>query len=102
MIAVSVGVLLPNDRKRFAPITLTAEKPVAQLVMDAALAFAVLLQPFDHLGLGFGGGKAVENSGIYRRSILWSRRVEVGVEILGLSIHHQFFHLMGTLEVTTT
>ena len=59
-----VMAVLPDDRKRLAPVTLAGEEPVAQLVLDAALAEAVRLQPVDHLRLGFGGGQAVEEAGV--------------------------------------
>src|SRR5215475_3647506 len=37
--------ILPNDWERLAPITLTRKKPVAQFVIDRALAEAALFQP---------------------------------------------------------
>ena len=37
VIQISGGVLLPNDRKRLAPVTLPAEQPVAQFVIDVFL-----------------------------------------------------------------
>ena len=37
--------ILPDDRKRFAPVTLARKKPVAQFVIDRALALTPFLQP---------------------------------------------------------
>src|SRR5713101_6065249 len=41
--------VLPNNRERFAPISLTREQPVAQSVIDRVLAVIVLFQPSDDL-----------------------------------------------------
>ena len=48
----------------FAPVALTAEHPVAQLVVDLILALAAALQPLDHLFLGVGDGQAVQEAGV--------------------------------------
>ena len=58
-----VVAVFPDDRERFAPVTLAGEEPVAELVLDAALAFAVGFEPVDHLRLGLRGGQAVEEAG---------------------------------------
>ena len=55
-----VMAVFPHNRKRFAPVTLAREQPVAEFVLDAALAFCVGLQPVDHLRLGFRGGEFVK------------------------------------------
>jgi len=36
-----IGLVHPDDRERFAPIALTREEPVAQLVVDRGLADAL-------------------------------------------------------------
>ncbi len=56
--------VFPDNRKWLAPVTLAGEQPVAQLVLDASLAFGIGFQPVDHLGLGFSGRKAVEEAGV--------------------------------------
>ena len=42
------AVLPVNHRERLAPVALTREEPVAELVLRLRLADLVLLQPFDH------------------------------------------------------
>src|SRR5438128_5357813 len=37
--------VLPNNRERFAPITLTRKQPVAEFVIDRAFAEAAFFQP---------------------------------------------------------
>ena len=61
-----VMAVLPHDRERFAPITLTREQPIAQLVLHAPPAFAGRLEPIDHRRLGRRGRQAVEEAGIHR------------------------------------
>ncbi len=56
--------VLPHDRKRLTPVALTREQPVAEFVLDAALAFAVRLEPIDHLRLGIGSRKSVKKAGV--------------------------------------
>ena len=60
----AVMPVLPHDRKRLAPVALTRKKPVAEFVLNAALAFAVRLEPIDHLRLGVGSCESVEKAGI--------------------------------------
>ena len=49
-----------QDRERLAPVALPAEEPVAQLVVDLALAQPVLFQPGGDLLLELGRRQAVE------------------------------------------
>jgi len=51
-----------------APVTLTAEHPVAQLVVDLIAALAVLFQPSDHLLFGIDHGQAVQEAGVNQRT----------------------------------
>ena len=51
-----------------APVALTAEHPVAQLVVDLIAALAVCLQPVDHLFLCIGDGQAVQEAGVDQRA----------------------------------
>ena len=51
-----------------APVTLTAEHPVAQLVVDLIAALAVLFQPSDHLLFGIDHGQAVQEAGVDQRA----------------------------------
>ena len=51
-----------------APVTLTAEHPVAQLVVDLIAALAVLFQPSDHLLFGIDHGQAVQEAGVDQRT----------------------------------
>ena len=69
-----VLVAVPDDGKRLAPIALAGEEPVAQLVLDAARAELLFLQPVDHLRLGLGGGQAVEETGIDGDALAGERR----------------------------
>ena len=57
-----VLAVLPSQREGLAPVALAGEQPVAELVLDAALAFACFFQPVDDLGLGFGGGETIEEA----------------------------------------
>ena len=40
-----VFAVAPDDRERLAPVTLTGEKPIAQLVVDRAATEPLLIQP---------------------------------------------------------
>ena len=53
-----------NDRDRLAPVTLTREHPVAELVVDLRVTLAVFGEPADDLFLSLVDRKAVEHSGI--------------------------------------
>ena len=53
-----------DERDRLAPVTLAAEDPVAQLVVDLFLAEALLHDVFLHGGDGFFNGHAVEEAGV--------------------------------------
>ena len=46
-------ILVVDDRERFAPVALAAEKPVAQLVFDRLAAEAARGEPLRRSGLGF-------------------------------------------------
>ncbi len=62
MIHAAVGILFPNDRKRLAPITLPAEQPIAQLIIDGAFANAAGFEPGCDDLLGFRGRFAVQRN----------------------------------------
>ncbi len=49
-----------DDRERFTPVTLAAEKPVAELVIDGRFADAVRFEPSNHLGDAFLFRKSVQ------------------------------------------
>ena len=51
-------VALPNQRKRFTPVTLPTEQPIAQLVVDGAFAEAFGFEPGSDFLFGFGGWEA--------------------------------------------
>ena len=71
VIQIPGGILFPNNRERLAPVTLAAEQPVAQLVIDGLLAEAFFFQPGGDFLFGFGGGQAGDGNfraGIHRRS----------------------------------
>ena len=63
-------VLVVHDRERLTPIALTREQPVAQLVLDRAVAVAVLLQPTDDGLLGLGRGLVDEDDPLERLGAL--------------------------------
>ena len=54
----------PYERDRFAPVSLTAEHPVAEFEVDLALADALFFEISNHLFLGFGNFKPVKETGI--------------------------------------
>ena len=54
VVKLSVGRRLPHYRKRLPPITLPAEKPIAQFVIDRLAAITVFLQPSNNLLFGIG------------------------------------------------
>ena len=58
------ALLAVYERDRFAPVTLAAKHPVAQLVIHLPRADALLLQPGDHLLLGLLHLKAVQEPGV--------------------------------------
>ncbi|MCL4101981.1 hypothetical protein MMG03_001568 [Fibrobacter succinogenes] len=53
-----------DDGERFAPVTLTAEEPVTELVVHGSLTDLVGFQPFDHLSLASFLVEAVEAEGV--------------------------------------
>jgi hypothetical protein len=53
--------VLPNDRERLAPVSLTREKPVAQFVIDRALALAAFFQPGGDFLFRLGARQAVDD-----------------------------------------
>src|SRR5262249_19854387 len=67
-------VFLPNDRKRFAPITLPAEQPIPELIIYRFLPQALGFQPGSDLSFGFRRGQAIERNlrigRIYRNAII--------------------------------
>ena len=62
------ALLALDHGDRLAPVALTAEHPVAELVVDLIPALAVGFQPLDHLFLGVGDRQAVEEAGIDQRT----------------------------------
>jgi len=58
-----------QERERFAPVALPAEQPVAQLVVDLALADALRLDPGGHPLLGLGDAEAVEEAAVDRGTV---------------------------------
>ena len=57
-----------DNRNRAAPVTLTANAPIAQAVIDGAVAHPAPLQLGKGGFFGFGGGKAVEGKVVSRES----------------------------------
>ena len=62
------ALLALDHGDRLAPVALTAEHPVAELVVDLIPALAVGFQPLDHLFLGVGDRQAVEEAGVDQRT----------------------------------
>ena len=58
-----------DDRDRAAPEALPGQQPVAQAVVDLALADALLLEPVDRLGDGVGLVEAVEPLAVDGRAV---------------------------------
>ena len=61
-----VAALVPDDRKRLTPVSLSTEQPVAQLVVDRPLAKRLLLEPGGDPALGLRCRHAIEKAGIHR------------------------------------
>ena len=86
-----------------APVTLTAEHPVAQLVVDLVAALAVFFQPGDHLLLGVGDGQAVQEAGVDQRAgghIGKGSLVQVGRGVALDHLDDGQAELLGKLPVT--
>ena len=69
------AILVVDDGEGLAPVTLAGEEPIAQFVLHLFAAGAVLFQPFDGRGNGFGLVQAVEIQalvvgGINQRAVL--------------------------------
>src|ERR1700674_4421225 len=62
--------IAPDDRKRFAPIALPREKPVAQFVIRRAPAPGVFFQPGGYFLLGRFSRQAVEERRIDRGAVV--------------------------------
>src|SRR5438046_1846810 len=60
---------LPNDRERFAPITLPGKKPVAQLVINRAFTLASFLQPCRDLLFRFCGLQSIDDRRIHGNAV---------------------------------
>ncbi|MEI9988187.1 MAG: hypothetical protein WDN69_36880 [Aliidongia sp.] len=58
-----------DDRDRAAPIALPRYAPIAQPVLDRAVAAALRLEMLDHRALGIGHGQPVEETGIDRDAV---------------------------------
>ena len=67
---ISGGVAFPNNRERFAPVTLAAKEPIAEFVIDGLFAEAFGFEPGGDYLLGFLGGEAVEKTAIDRGSVV--------------------------------
>ena len=84
-------VLLPNDRERLAPIPLPAEEPVAEFVVDRALAQAFGFEPIGDFPFGFRRGQSIERNLRVRRidvhTLVDERRFEWSA---GLLTHSTF------------
>ena len=63
-----VAALIPNDRKRLAPVALPAEQPIAQFVIDRPLSKRFRLKPSGRFRLGLGGWQAIEKTGVHRNA----------------------------------
>src|SRR6266700_7183280 len=61
--------IFPNDRKRFAPITLPGKQPIAQFVIHFAPAMAVFLEPANHFRFRFPSRQPVDDRRIYRDAV---------------------------------
>ena len=65
MIGLAVGTGFPNDGERLAPVTLAAEEPVAEFVVDGLFAEALGFEPGGDLRLASGVGRPLmEISGL--------------------------------------
>ena len=63
-------VSFPNDRERLAPITLAAEKPIAQLIIDAPMSEAAIFEPLADSFFRFRRAQAVEKFRINHSTII--------------------------------
>jgi hypothetical protein len=59
-----VAAIFPHDGKGLAPVTLTAEEPVAELVGDRLFADAERFEARDDFGFRDGRGEAVERAAV--------------------------------------
>ena len=64
-----------NDRERLAPVALTREEPVAELVLRLGLADALGFQPFDHLLLRILHRKPCDEPAVHHHAI---RNIGIG------------------------
>ena len=90
--------VLPGQREGLAPVALAGEQPVAELVLDAALALACFFQPGDGLGFGFSGGEAVEEAGVHggaRIGVALPIGIAVGLD----DLNNRQLELLRELEV---
>jgi len=69
MSLLSLQCGLPDNRKRLAPITLPGKKPVAQFVIDCALAPIAFFQPGRDFANRFTGQESVNDWRVDRNSI---------------------------------
>ncbi len=63
------AVLVVHDRERLTPVALAGEQPVAQFVLDGALAVSVGFQPSDHGRLRLFDGQTVQVVGVHQRAV---------------------------------
>ena len=61
--------ILPDDRKRLAPIPLPAEEPVAQFVVHGLFAEALRFEQARDFRLGVGGREAVERAAVHGETL---------------------------------
>src|SRR5436305_9578519 len=61
--------IAPDNRERFAPVSLPREKPVAQFVIDRAFALAALLQPRSDFLFRVRGRQSVDDRRINRNAL---------------------------------
>ena len=91
--------ILPDDGEGLAPVTLSAEEPVAQLEVRGAFAEAFFLEPDGDFFLGFRSGQAVEEAGVDGNAV-----IGVALPLFARRWLHDLFHrkvkLGGKLEVT--
>ena len=87
--------VFPDNGKRFAPVALAGEEPVAEFVINRAAAQGVFFQPGDHLFLRFGCGQSVEKTGVHREA--FAGEAGRGICILLM----RFFH-SAPFQITET
>ncbi len=74
---LALGV--PEDGEGFAPVALAGEEPIAEFVLGAWLAFAVVLEPAGDGFFSLGCGEAVEELGVDGDAVVFEGEGEVVV-----------------------